>query len=617
MKQATNQPRPIQRAAWRLAQLCTALVLIMIAVGAMVTTIRAGDTNPGWSLKFWEWIATWWSSDGGRAYEDGHRVIGTVVGFAGIALAVVMWKGERGGRRWLGVLALSLIALQGVLGGLRVLVVSDADVRDTVLTVTGGGYDVELRRAVKAMIHGVTAQVIFAALACIAAVTSPRWFAPWVAQQTPLAAGTRRLAMLTVGLVIIQLALGTVVRQTGEHVLIHVAGACTVTLVTLWTLLRMFRHHGQFSPLRRVGGWLGALLVVQVFLGVTPWMLTGGEFSSIDAADPVSLMRSAHVTVGALILALASLLALWSRRLVQPTESQAACAYPLRAHLHDYYLLTKARLTALVMLTVAAGYVLAARDGLDWTALGVAMLGVAMVAAGVAALNQYIERDLDRLMARTRNRPLPSGRMQPGEALAFGVLAVVGGTALLLACVNWVAAGLTLLTAITYVCIYTPMKTRTTLNTLVGAISGALPPMAGWAAASGTIGLEAFVLFAILYVWQLPHFWAIARIYRHDYEQGGMKMLSVVDRDGVFLARHIAIWCVVLTLVSVLPTLIGWAGMVYALSAIVLGLAFFSVAAVNAVRRTRETTRGVFYASLIYLPLLLAMLIIDVLVLRG
>ncbi|MBK8206691.1 MAG: protoheme IX farnesyltransferase [Planctomycetes bacterium] len=615
MKPTADTLNPWQRAAHRLAQLCVALVLFMIAVGAMVTTIRAGDTNPGWSWRFWEWITTWWSSEGGRAFEDGHRVIGTLVGFVGIALAAAMWKGEKGGRRWLGTIALGLIAAQGLLGGLRVLVVSDADVRDAVLGMTGGGHDVELRRAVKAMIHGVTAQVIFASLACIAVVTSPRWIAAWSVQKSEAAMGTRRLSVAVGLLVTVQLALGTIVRQTGEHVLVHVTGACTVTLAVLWLLLRVFRHHGQFAPLRHIGAALGVLLVVQVFLGITPWMLTNGNLVSFEPGSPVALMRTAHVTVGAMILALAAVLALWLHRLVVPAtpdEHGALPEYPAMQRLHDYWVLTKARLSALVMVTVAAGYLLALRRMPDLFEMGTALVGVAMVAAGVAALNQYIERDRDALMNRTRNRPLPSGRMNPREALAFGLTMVLAGTLLLLFLVNWLCALLTFVTAVTYVCVYTPMKTRTTLNTLVGAITGGLPPVAGWAAATGTIGLEAFVLFAILYVWQLPHFWAIARLYREDYERGGMKMLAIADKEGGFIAGQIALWCVVLMVVSFLPVLVGMAGNLYAVGALVLGLGFLASGILNAVMRTPATTRGVFFASLIYLPLLLAVLLVDV-----
>lgn len=609
MNQTQLQLNNWQRAAHRLAQLCVALVLFMIIVGAMVTTIRAGDTNPGWSWRFWEWIATWWGSDGGRAYEDGHRVIGTVIGFVGIALAFTMWKGEKGSRRWLGLVALALIAGQGVLGGLRVLVVSDSDVRETVLAVTGGGYDVELRRAVKAMIHGVIAQVIFASLACIAVVSSPRWIAAWSVQRSALSPATRRISLIVIVLLVVQLALGTIVRQTGEHVLIHVLGAFVVTLCVLWLLMRVFRYHSQFAPLRGMGALLGVLLVIQVFLGIAPWIMTAGVFDATEPFEPVSLMRSAHVTTGALVLAVATVMALWISRLLKPGEGGDD---PFTRRMNDYWILTKARLSGLVMVTVAAGYLLAKKEVPELGEMAVAMLGVAMVAGGVAALNQYIERDRDALMDRTRDRPLPSGRMAPREALAFGLLTMFGGTALLLFAVNWLAALLTFATAIIYVCIYTPLKTRTTLNTLIGAIPGALPPLAGWAAATGELPLHAFVLFAILYVWQLPHFWAIARLYREDYERGGMKMLSVADRDGRFLAGQIALWCVVLTLVSLLPVLIGMAGAMYAIGAVVLGLGFFGVALYNAAGHTPTRTRAVFYASLIYLPLLLGFLIADV-----
>jgi heme a synthase len=308
-----------QKASWRLAQACTAMLLFMIMVGAMVTTIRAGDTNPEWSLRFWEWVKTWWGSEGGQAYEDGHRIIGTVIGFLGIALAYSMFKSEHGWRRWLGVIALLLIISQGILGGIRVLVVSDPNVRDTVLGVTGGGYDVELRRAIKAMIHGVTAQIIFAGLACIAVLTSPRWRNPNIKLlRSPGATRTRRLSLVVPVLLTIQLTLGTLVRQFSDHVMWHVAGAFVVTLAILWLVVRVFRFHDDSPTLRLFAGAFAVLLVCQVFLGITPWMLTGGELEHEDPFALVSLLRSAHVTVGALLMAVAAVLALWLHRVVRP-----------------------------------------------------------------------------------------------------------------------------------------------------------------------------------------------------------------------------------------------------------------------------------------------------------
>ncbi|MBZ0136429.1 MAG: heme o synthase [Planctomycetes bacterium] len=614
------QAKVWQKWAHRFAVACVALLLFMIIVGAMVTTTRAGDTNPGWSLRFWEWFTSWWQADGGRAWEDGHRVIGTVIGFAAIGLAVALWKGSNGSpRRWLGVIALALVCLQGLIGGLRVLVVSDEGVRDTVLAYTGGGYDVELRRAVKAMFHGVIGQVIFAFLGCVMIVSSARWATTWQAQKSPAGGASRKLSLALVILAIAQLALGTLVRQTGNHVMWHVGGAFVVTIGVTYMIMRVFHYHSKFAPLRHVAAGAAFLLVVQVFLGLVPWMLTQGNLVSSDPASLVALLRTAHVTTGALLLATLSVQALWLHRLVLPGDGERPAVttagefeYSMRTRLHDYTVLSKARLSGLVMVTVAAGYFIAAPGMPNLAVLGATMIGVSLVAAGTGALNQYIERDRDARMPRTRNRPLPTGRMQPAEALAFGWLSILGGLLIVLLGVSVLAAGMTAATSAIYLLIYTPLKTRTTLNTLVGAIPGALPPMIGWTAATGGIELGAFVLGAILFVWQLPHFWSIAWLYREDYKQGGMKMLSVEDPDGAMVARQIVLWCLVLMFTSFMPAWVGMAGWTYTIGALALGAGFTTAGVVNQFKRTRESTRGVFFASLLYLPLLLGVLLFDV-----
>ncbi|MCA8911829.1 MAG: heme o synthase [Planctomycetes bacterium] len=614
------QQTGMQRWAHRFAIACTGLLLFMIVVGAMVTTTRAGDTNPGWSWRFWEWFASWWQAHGGRAWEDGHRMIGTVIGFFGIGLALTLWKAEKGKpRRWLGVLALTLICVQGILGGLRVLVVSDADVRDTVLAYTGGGYDVELRRAVKAMFHGMIAQVIFSFLGVVTVVTSMRWATPWQAQKSPEAGVSRKFSLLLLPLALGQLALGTLVRQTSTHVMWHVGGAFLVSTSVIYMLMRIFRFHASQAPLRRVATLIAFLLIVQVFLGVVPWMLTQGNLVSNNPASLVAVMRTSHVAVGALLLMLLSVQALWLHRLALPAGGERSAVttagefeHSLRTRLHDYTVLSKARLSGLVMVTVAAGYFIGSPGMPNLVVLAATMVGVSLVAAGTAALNQYIERDKDARMERTRNRPLPSGRMQPREALAFGLATVIGGTLVVGFGVNLLCAAMTAVTSAIYLLIYTPLKTRTTLNTLVGAVPGALPPMIGWAAATDGLSLNAFVLFAILYVWQLPHFWSIAWLYRDDYKRGGMRMLSVEDPDGGMLARQIVLWCLALIVTSLLPVLVGMAGRAYGVGAIALGLGFLAAGIINQVKRTRQSTRGVFFASLLYLPLLLAVLLFDV-----
>jgi heme o synthase len=279
--------------------------------------------------------------------------------------------------------------------------------------------------------------------------------------------------------------------------------------------------------------------------------------------------------------------------------------------LHDYSQLTKFRLSSLVMVTVAAGYVIAEPRLTDLTHFAVTLVAVALVAAGVAALNQFIERELDRRMERTRDRPLAAGRMQPREALVFGGASILAGLLVLLIWINALSMLLTALTAVLYVAVYTPLKTRTTLNTLVGAITGAIPPVIGWAAATGEVGLPAFVLFAILYVWQIPHFWAIARLYREDYQRGGMRMLGVGDHEGRLIAGQIILWCLVLLAISLLPVVVGMASTFYAITALALGVMFLLAGFINARLRTRESARLVFFASLVYLPVLLGGLILD------
>jgi protoheme IX farnesyltransferase len=377
------------------------------------------------------------------------------------------------------------------------------------------------------------------------------------------------------------------------------------------------RRHGDLAPLRRLAAGVGLLLGLQVFLGLTPWMLTRGELSSVEPFSAIALMRSAHVVCGAMILSLLSVMALWMFRLAVPGEGQAVSTAgdferAASRRMRDYALLTKARLSALVMVTVAAGYFIAVPGMPNVGTRFATLFGVALVAAGTSALNQYIERDRDALMDRTRDRPVPAGRISSRHALLFGLGTVILGGTLVALWVGALAAVITLATSAIYLCIYTPLKTRTTLNTLVGALPGALPPVIGWVAARGQLELGAFVLFAILYVWQLPHFWSIAWLYRGDYQKGGMKMLSVADENGRFLGVQIALWCLALLITSLLPVLVRMASPRYGIGALVLGLGFLAVGLVHAAHRTRRTTRGVFFASLIYLPALLAALLIDV-----
>ncbi len=245
----------------------------------------------------------------------------------------------------------------------------------------------------------------------------------------------------------------------------------------------------------------------------------------------------------------------------------------------DYIELTKPRIAVLVLFTVAAGGLLATTGTVEWLLIVHAVIGTALVASGASALNQLLERHSDARMRRTENRPLPAGRLQPFEVAAFGTLLGLGGVvylALLLP-TPW-AAVVAALTLIGYVFVYTPLKPLTPLNTLVGAVPGAMPPVIGWVAVRGQITTEALTLFLILFVWQIPHFLAIAWIYRDDYAQAGLKMLPVVDPNGGTTAARMLTYCLTLIPVSLLPVLTGHANLVYSVGAVALGVLFLGSA---------------------------------------
>lgn len=283
----------------------------------------------------------------------------------------------------------------------------------------------------------------------------------------------------------------------------------------------------------------------------------------------------------------------------------------MRERAAAYLELTKPRITFLIVLTAAAGFALASPGRIDYVTMGRAMLGIAFLSSGIATLNQYMERGLDSLMRRTANRPLPTGKLLPWEALAFGVALTIGAEIYLAVLVNPISALLGLTVISGYLFGYTPLKTRSSLSTLVGAFPGAVPPLIGWASARGDIGLEAWVLFAILFLWQFPHFLAIAWMYREDYTRAGILMLPVVAPDGRLTAQQIVLYTVMLLPVSVLPTLLGTAGKFYFGGAIILGLLFLYFSLRAAFSKSRQAARQLLLASVIYLPLLFILMVLD------
>jgi protoheme IX farnesyltransferase len=277
----------------------------------------------------------------------------------------------------------------------------------------------------------------------------------------------------------------------------------------------------------------------------------------------------------------------------------------------DFVALTKPRLNFLVVVTSAAGYYLGTSTTPNLVAMGESVVGTALVAGGAAVLNQVYERDTDARMRRTRSRPLPDGRVGAVEAGIFGALLAGCGLAILALGANNTAALLALATLVIYLAVYTPMKRRSAAATLVGAVPGALPPLIGWAAAHGDASLGGWTLFGIVFLWQIPHFMAIAWLYRDDYRSAGFPMLPVIEPDGRRTGQHAVVYALALVPVSLTPSMVGISGPVYFWVALALGLGLLGLAARFAAGRTERAARWLFFGSITYLPLLWAAMVLN------
>jgi protoheme IX farnesyltransferase len=271
----------------------------------------------------------------------------------------------------------------------------------------------------------------------------------------------------------------------------------------------------------------------------------------------------------------------------------------------------KLRIVNMVLVTTTLGYVLGAGESFSWILLLFTLIGTGAAAAGSAVLNNYLERDSDALMERTRARALPSGRIEPAGALAVGVLLVLGGVVFLATQIGLLCGFLVLLTAFLYVVVYTPLKKVSWINTPIGAIPGAMPPLNGWAAAAGVIEPGAWILFLILFAWQHPHFYAIAWMYKDDYAKAGLKMLPVIEPAGDRMFRQVVWFCIALLSLSLVPTAMGLTGTLYLLGALAIGFMFLWYGMVVARTRTIADARKLLRASIIYLPALLALIVLD------
>ena len=293
-------------------------------------------------------------------------------------------------------------------------------------------------------------------------------------------------------------------------------------------------------------------------------------------------------------------------------EAAPPAAVAGRARVAGFVQLTKPRITVLVVLTTLVGFLVAAPRPLPVLILLHTLVGTAMAAGAAGALNQWAERRADAEMRRTARRPLPSGTLAPREALVFGLLLTVAGTAYLALTANALASALAALTVGSYLLLYTPLKRVTSLATVVGAVPGALPPMIGWAAARGHLGAEAWVLFGIVFLWQMPHFLALAQLYRADYARAGFRMLTVEDASGASAGRQSLLYALALVPVSLLPTPLGLAGGVYFAGTLALGIAFLLGSAGMALDPSNPAAaRRLFRISLLYLPAVCALLLVG------
>ena len=283
----------------------------------------------------------------------------------------------------------------------------------------------------------------------------------------------------------------------------------------------------------------------------------------------------------------------------------------LASRANAYVALTKPDVSFLVLITTAAGFYMGSRGPVDWLHMVHTVFGTMLIAAGTAALNHYIERDSDRLMRRTASRPLPSGVLKPRQALVYGIALAIAGALYLYFAAGTLAAALGVATCLGYLLAYTPLKKRTVWATFVGAFPGAIPPMIGWVAATGRLDLGAWLLFAILFFWQFPHFHAIAWMYREDYARAGILMLPVVDPEGSRTFRQILVTAAALVGVSLLPAIAGLTGVFYFFGALGLSVALLQVCVWAASAKTNIRAKWLMHATVAYIPLLLVFMVYD------
>lgn len=567
------------KAVHRFAAALAACTLFLIFVGGLVTSTDSGLSVPDWPLSYGRLMPP---MVGGILYEHGHRMVATFVGFLTVLLAIFLSRGS--GDRWLkraGWAAVGLVILQGVFGGLTVLL--------------------RLPPAVS-IVHACLAQTFFCLTVSLAVWTSRFWAAASPRIEEPNQVPIHRAALALFAVAFIQLLLGAVLRHTGAALPFHIGGAVTLLALTVWIARRAWKAPVPHAALRRLSSTLSVLLVGQICLGIASYFILVHRFETVPPPFWAPATISAHVALGALFLGFSTVLFLTAYR-TRPEKAQ-----PIRTTLSDYVTLTKPGISLMNAVTALAGFVLGSGGHVDGWRLFHTCVGTLLAAGGAGTLNMLIERDIDARMTRTRGRPLPSGRLKPGEGLALGVFLAGIGVAYLSWNVNALTAVLGAATVSIYLYIYTPLKKISTACVTAGSVSGALPPVMGWAAATGSLGTEALALFGIMFLWQFPHFLSLAFLYKEDYARGGLHMVSPEDKAT---AISVLLTSGALAAVSLAPTALHLTGRVYLVTAAGAGAAMIYFATRFFRDPSRVPARHLFLYSLAYIPLLVAMMLLN------
>ncbi len=586
-------------------------VFLLLVAGALVTSTESGLAVPDWPLSYGKLMPP---MVGGILYEHGHRVIAALVSFFVGLLAALLLRGERRRSvRRLGLFAFGAILAQAVLGGLTVLFLLPPAVSSA---------------------HAGLAQVVFALTAAIALMTSPAWTSGGIAgtvsaSDAPRLGHALHLTLAASVVLFVQILLGAVMRHTGAGLAIpdfplsfgrllpsaeelsrtgvaihfaHRLGALLAAVLLLLAVAAAWKLRDRLPAAARLAEAWGALLFVQLLLGAF----------SVWTKKAVAV-TVAHLAVGGLLFVVGVLLALaLGRGRAAAVEISAPAGSTPR--LSDYVSLTKPRITLFVVLTAFVGFAAGTSGPLSRMNLLLllhTLVGTALVASGTSAFNQLSEIDLDARMRRTAGRPLPTGRIAPAAAFAFATGLSLAGIAQLALFVNPLTALLAAVTLVSYVCLYTPMKTVSPLSTVVGAVPGALPPLGGYTAVHGAVAAPGLVLFALLFLWQLPHFFAIGWRHRHDYGAAGVRILPTLDPTGRRTGLHALGWSLLLVPASLLPTVLGMAGDAYAVGAAALTLLFVAASFRFARETTDERALSLFLASIGWLPAVLILLVLN------